>query len=112
MIACAAPSIGCGVAFVDEVVVGALERSVSPLCQLLGFEEGPKDADLGLTHGVEHVLPRVVALLAGLGQPGGGGGRLECADDQAVVGDGGAGHVHDGQLNLIVRHRFFLAYRS
>ena len=66
-------------------------------------EQGAEDADLRLPHGVEHVLARLVALGPGLGQPGRAGGRLERADHQAVVGDGGAGHVNDRQLNIAVR---------
>ena len=46
-----------GVSFVDELLVGALEGGVRLLCALLGSEQRAEDTDLGLAHGVEHVLP-------------------------------------------------------
>ena len=81
-----------------EVVVGGLEGGVGGLGAVLVAEQRAEDGDLGLTHGVEHVLAGCVGFGAGSGSPTAVAAASKALQDQAVVGDGGAGHVEDGEL--------------
>src|SRR6478609_6681167 len=101
-----------GFAFVDELFVRALERGVGLLCELLTSEQRAEHADLGLTHGVEDVLPGALPFGAGLGHAHSGGGGLERVDDQTVVHDSGSGHVDNCKLNPLVLHRHSSALQT